>query len=818
VKLWDAETGRELSTIGHTASVQSAAFSPDGRCIVSTVPIEYTMKVWDVETGRELHTLSGYTQFINSAAFSPDGRRIISASQDNTVKLWDVETGRELHTISGHSHSSGEFSPDGRWIVSAGGYDKIVKMWDADTGREICAFSGHSDYVNSAAFSPDGRRIISASWDGTVKVWDTPDQGSSMGKELRTLSGHTDKVNSAVSSPDGRRIVSASDDKTVKVWDAESGKELRTLSGHSERVRSAAFSPDGRRIVSASSDGTVKIWNADTGREFRTLQVDTDWVFSAMFSPNGRQIVSASEDMTVKVWDAETGRKIRTFFGHNGRVRSAVFSPDGRHIVSASNDGTTRLWDADTGEEIAQFVSFSGSDAQLASATRDIAVEEIAEKAASNDGEWLVITPDGYYNASPRGDRYINVRVGNTVSGIDSYRSVFYNPEVVNARLNNRPDPASKANLTIQQAASFAPPTVMVRTANSATTTGTADISVTVSDRNQPVKNIKVLVNGTLLGRDDLLKASGRGLIPEKTSRTVTGDLKEVSFTLPVPLEPGENTIEVAAFNGYTDNRRSATVTWQTTRRLPPPNLWILAIGVNQYDDPRIRSLNYCVSDAQGIIEAFKSQEGKRYGKVNSLLIADGAAVTPAAANIRNNLKWLDQAGPRDVIVLFLAGHGVTSGNSFYFVPRDAALGTGNSLDPSKAIADTDLLSALDGPGKRLIFIDACQSGGVDGNLMTRVLMESNGLVFTASLGNERSSEFEDLRHGIFTYSIMQGLSGRYNTRGERDIRIQPLSVSVSDFVSSEVERRTRDTGDPRSQHPKVYSLGFPELTIAVTE
>jgi hypothetical protein len=525
-------------------------------------------------------------------------------------------------------------------------------------------------------------------------------------------------------------------------------------------------------------------------------------------------------DNNIHICDTETGKEMGVLSGHGGSITSLLYSPDGKKMLSGSVDGTIRVRDMEQGEsgkEIARFASFSGADTQIASATRDIAVEEIAEKAASIDGEWIAITPDGYYQASPRGDRYLNVRVGNTVSGIDSYRSVFYNPELVRARLAGRPDPASKADVTIQDAASFTPPVVTVRAANTTTTTGTADISVTVSDKNRPVKNIKVLVNGTLLGREDLRKARGRGLGPEKTSFTVTGDLKEVTFRLPVPLEPGENTIEVTAFNGYTDSRSSAAVTWRTNQRLPPPNLRILAIGVNKYDDSRIRSLNYCVSDARGIIDSFEAQAGKHYARVDSLLIADGAAITPTAANIRDKLKWLDQAGPRDVIILFLAGHGITAGNNFYFLPKDASLTTGNTLDTAKAISDRDILSVLDAPGKRLIFIDACQSGGVDGNLMTRVLMESNGLVFTAAQGSERSSEFEDLKHGIFTYSIMEGLRGKYNTRGAKDIKILPLSVSVADYVSKEVERRTRETREPLSQNPKVYSLGFPELTIAET-
>ena len=62
------------------------------------------------------------------------------------------------------------------------------------------------------AFSPDGMRIVSASWDGTVKVWDV-----SSGKEILTLKGHTSGVNGVAFSPDGKQIASASMDQTVKV-------------------------------------------------------------------------------------------------------------------------------------------------------------------------------------------------------------------------------------------------------------------------------------------------------------------------------------------------------------------------------------------------------------------------------------------------------------------------------------------------------------------------------------------------------------------------------------------------------------------------
>ena len=863
--VWDAGTGKKTRTLSEGKKFWSAAYSPNGRNIVS-VTDGGTLTVWDAETGRALRTIQTDKEG-HSAVYSQDNRNIISWAFRH-VRLWNADTGQQIKKLERGGGVFLDGNPDGRRSLaygSAGNYIisgefKAIDIINTVDGEVVRSLNGQADFVKGVWFSPDNRQILVETRNAYNVIWDVQtgqllNAGNYMlsfavswraysadGRKTVYVDGFNRKVivttkgrkesdefeieypryfTTAALSPDGSYVVAGStgDYQNIKIWDIRgggNGKIVRSFSR--DNTFGVIYSPDGKRIVSGHKN-SIKIWDAETGREQRTLRGHTNNVMAFAFSPDGKRFISGSFDTTIRIWDIESGRELLCIADNIGLVSSVAYSPDGRRIAAASRDGSVYLYDT-SGKRIAQFVVLNGRDSGIvASATRDIAVVEIAEKAASVDGEWIAITPDGYYQASPQGDRYLNVRVGNTVSGIDSYRSVFYNPEVVQARLAGRPDPASKATVTIQEAVSFGPPTVTVHAANSTTTTGTVTISVTVSDKNQPIKNIKVLVNGALLGRDDLSKASGaRGLTAGKTSLTVTGNLKEVSFTLPVPLEPGENTIEVTAFNGYTDNRRSTTVTWQTSQRLPPPNLWILAIGVNKYDDSRIRSLNYCVSDAQGIIGSFKAQEGKRYAKVNSLLIADGAAVTPTTANIRDRLKWLDQAGPRDVIVLFLAGHGITSGNKFYFVPKDGALKTADSIDTAKAISDTDILSVLDAPGKRLIFIDACQSGGVDGNLMTRTLMESNGLVFTASQGNERSSEFEDIRHGIFTYSIMQGLNGRYNARTERNIRILPLSVSVSDFVSKEVERRTGNTSDPRTQHPRVYSLGFPELTIAVTE
>jgi WD40 repeat protein len=113
-----------------------------------------------------LQTLEGHTSSVRSVAFSPDGKQIVSGSGDRTVRLWDTATGQQvLPALEGHTNSvrSVAFSPDGKQIVSGSG-DWTVRLWDTATGQQVLpVIEGHTDWVRSVAFSPDGKQVVSKS-------------------------------------------------------------------------------------------------------------------------------------------------------------------------------------------------------------------------------------------------------------------------------------------------------------------------------------------------------------------------------------------------------------------------------------------------------------------------------------------------------------------------------------------------------------------------------------------------------------------------------------------------------------------------------
>jgi eukaryotic-like serine/threonine-protein kinase len=308
--------------------------------------------------GTTLYTFTGHTGSVLSAAWSPDGYRIASGSADNTVKVWDATTGWHEFTYPGHKDWvwSVAWSPDGNYIASGGGsYDRTVQVWNVATKQPVDIFNS-TDGVNSAVWSPDGKFIALGSYDKSVLVRDPFNQITQF-----TLSGHTGGVKSVAWSPNGKFIASGSFDQTVKVWDALTGNLLYTLL-HDNYVKSVTWSPDSKYIASSTGDTgsqgngehLVYVWNATTRKLLHRYYGHNDEVSTVSWSPDGKLIASASGnlnsgkgDTSVQVWDAFSGNKFLTYSGHHKMVNSIAWASEGSLIASASWDMTVQVWKAE---------------------------------------------------------------------------------------------------------------------------------------------------------------------------------------------------------------------------------------------------------------------------------------------------------------------------------------------------------------------------------------------------------------------------------------------------------------------------------------
>jgi WD40 repeat protein len=845
VKLWDAATGALVHTFtGDSKGVNSVAFSPDGRLVASAsgqlieVGADNTaniVRLWDTETGALLRTLEGHYGAVSSVAFSPDGRQVLSGSMDATVRLWDTQTGALAHPFEGHSRAvtSVAFSPDGRHVLSGsadgpevqwGSADIAVRLWDAVRGALTRTLAWHervrvlpsewADHVTSMAFSPDGRQILAASQHGSVRLWDTA-TGVTGGLEPRL---DRDAVRTVAFSPDGRQIVSGTGDKTVKLWDTATGALVHTLEGHSDPVGSVAPSPDGRLLASGSWDKTVKLWDTATGTLVRTLAGHSREVTSVAFSPDGHQVLSGSGDHTLRLWDPATGALVRTFEGHAEAVASVAFSPSGRLLASGSSDATVRLWNATTGalERILEnhtaavnSVAFSPDGRYVLSGSSDATTllwktetgELLATYIGAIDGEWIVLTPEGFFNASsPKAAAQLTVVRGLDAYGVDQMWQSLYAPDLVREKL------AGDAGGEVARAAAVTnldkvldsgkAPTVAITSPVSGVTSAdeivTAEATITAQEGGG-IGRIEWRINGITVGVSNPAPGSGPTL-------TVMQALA---------LDPGESTIEVVAYNGrnlLASVPAQTTVTWTGTTTAKP-KLHVLAIGINKYIDTggiapgetktkRFPPLGLAVDDARALAEQLKRAGAGLYGDVHVRAVLDDeataahldAVVTQMAAEIE----------PRDTFVLYAATHGYSHQGRFYLIPQDYQGGPDPKALAARAIDQLKLQDWIANrirAKKALVLLDSCESGAVtsgygrsrfegsESDAAIGRLHEAIGRpVLTAAGLGQSALELTELGHGVFTSALIDSF---YRGDANRDgvVSVAELVAHVQDLV-----------------------------------
>src|SRR4029079_12740739 len=116
-------------------------------------------------SGQTVRIFAGHTASVNNAVFSPDGKLIATSSDDGTARIWAVATGKTVVTIAQPPVVfNATFSPDGKYLLT-NGLEKATRLWDTATGQQIQVFLGSTSDFNFARFSPDGKYIASSGGD-----------------------------------------------------------------------------------------------------------------------------------------------------------------------------------------------------------------------------------------------------------------------------------------------------------------------------------------------------------------------------------------------------------------------------------------------------------------------------------------------------------------------------------------------------------------------------------------------------------------------------------------------------------------------------
>ena len=215
--------------------------------------------------------------------------------------------------------------------------------------------------------------------------------------------------------------------------------------------------------------------------------------------------------------------------------------------------------------------------------------------------------------------------------------------------------------------------------------------------------------------------------------------------------------------------------------------LYIIAVGVDHYvaGGGLIPNLEFAAADAKSFEAEIRRRFAPQHKDVKSRLLVSGAggSLAPSRANVAGALQLLREAGANDTVVVFLAGHGDNRKSDYYFLPGDARLANERWVEDS-VISWTNLLQALaQTEGRRFLFVDTCHSASAFNFRLMKDTADAAIVAYSATNREQSAFELRQFGHGVFTYALLEGLSGAADTNGDRVIRVFELGNFLAERV-----------------------------------
>lgn len=252
-------------------------------------------------------------------------------------------------------------SAEGELLVTASYRDGKgeLRIWDAAVGKLIKALEVGGHFPMSVAISPDSTLLVSGSTKGAIQCRDLSSE-----RELASLEGHKAQVTALAFTPDGKELAFASYDGTVRFWDTafreERGKlpdhpNLGTADRHEYWVFGICYSADGKRVARAANGDPVRQWER-AGLDDKASFAPRRWNqgYAVAYSPDSKILAAATNDTRLWLLDAASGKELRVP-KHEATVYAVAWSPDGKRVATGNGQGVVKLWEAATGKDLASF-------------------------------------------------------------------------------------------------------------------------------------------------------------------------------------------------------------------------------------------------------------------------------------------------------------------------------------------------------------------------------------------------------------------------------------------------------------------------------
>ena len=846
--------------------IKCIKISPDGTTLSSSgtwhtnsligKKITSTVRIWDIKRGIIHNTLRGQVNPIFAFDFHPKQNKMVFLGDDGILTFWDLNIGEKYGDFTlpkprremMSQAQKDELKNDKKKLLKKGGsfLEKALDVANGDLGSVLNKKNPKSSIVTTVIkrnivekdlllFSHSGKYLITKLKGDEIRQYNV---SSRKPEFYQTIFSKQPVINQiAASSNDQYIAVIGSGDSAVSIVELETGKflyKLATPGPISEKLKlvyeakSSAFSPDNKYLAVSFNNTKTYVWNTDTWQ----LVFETTPPISIAYkeAPN----VNFSEDGTYLICNFEAGisrytvgsfaskpimsehllgqtlpiskscnytaiiqnnqlyffnavrdRVVKSIKLPPNSVTSASYKDNGK-IGLSLNNGQFYILNPETGEDEIMLVS---------------------------DGDNSIIkTKENYYKVSKEGYELVTFRIGNKAFPFEQFDAIYNRPDLVLKKLNcddkglidlyHRAYQKRISKLGIKPSTNISltnvPLTKILNTdaIQSISSEESIDLSLAFSDK-VALNSYNIWINNV-----PVYGKKGKKLDGRKTYETKDN----------IELVEGINKIQIACRNKDGFESLLETFYVKSIKPVTSKNVYLVTIGTSKYNDANY-NLNYAAKDAKDIRDFFTTNERGIFGSVQSKNLLDEEVTVE---NVLALKAFVSQAKIDDIVIVFIAGHGVLDDNFDYFFATHSMVFN----DPkAKGLAYEALESLLDGikAKKKILIMDTCHSGEIDkedvfyseedviseedvsfrsagpgisekSNSPSKVMNElfndlrrgTGATVLSSAGGTEFALESDEWKNGLFSYCLITGLkNGLADLNQDGEIYLSELQIYV---------------------------------------
>lgn len=884
IKMWDfdGQLIKEFKRDDQTFSdqIEAISISPDGGTIASSgfqnipgsLKKENVIQLWDLNRGTLLKTLAGQVNPIYTFDFHPTENRLVSLGEDNVLTFWNFNLAEKYGEITlpnpkreiGGLVRPKDKTEDGNVLADANGkFKKLKKTKNMLDRIKTGDFSGLSEETKDIGknigvgltkrlfkerpivkYSSKGNYLITKLRGDELRLYSIENNEPSYKAPLYSYQG---AINSFQSSPNEKYlVVVGSGDSAISIIDIEKQEFIKKLntaapSGNFQYVyeaNSIAFSPDGTLMAVCFNTGKTFVYSTQNWQlVFENILVDNlGYVESPFvnFTEDGNYMAVKSMlgivKYDTKTFDILNSEKLKVngysvsldrssnyavtisedmlYFENllTGKVNKSIkLNPKELTNISVKADGNVGI-------------TFTNGQFILIDPTNG---EEIVLLVANGDN-YIFKTAENYYKVSKEGYDLVTFRIGNNAFPFEQFDAVFNRPDLVLKKLRCQDQELialykqayekriKKLGLSPKTEIVLAdiPNTEILNQGEIPATSEKTELELSFKTTDRTALNTyNIWINNVP--------------VYGKTGKKISG--KSKTITERIALVHGLNKIQISCQNSKGFESLIQTFYIEKTGTTPSRDLYLVTIGTADYKDTRY-NLSYPVKDGQDLTDLLSQNTKGIYNTIKVKQLYNEAVTNE---NVLALKPFLNEAKPDDVIMVFVAGHGVLDANFDYY------FGTYNidfSNPQKNGLAYAKLEQLLDGvkANKKILIMDTCHSGEVDkddvffassdlekeenqedisfrsvgeavkedeskaspsrlaGELFNDLRKGTGSTVISSAGGVEFAMESAEWKNGLFTYCLLNGLKNRTaDLDGDGVIMLLELQAYVVDKVKA---------------------------------